>query len=161
MFCDRTHSSICQTSIDSNLGVLLRAGTDEKVPDKLVNTIRARKVPNNVTDVSFSNIEVNPRGFRILTRRISTSDIHGWHGYRAWTSLGRCAAYLQPQQGPWRSPKSWVSRSPPSVEAPAALVRKRAMIQIGAAVIRRARARYNYVHEYLHINLKFCWVHVI
>jgi hypothetical protein len=96
MFCDRTHSSMCQTSIDSNLGVLLRAGTDEKVPDKLVNTIRARKVPNNVTDVSFSNIEVNPRGFRILTRRISTSDIHGWHGYRAWTSLGRCAAYLQP-----------------------------------------------------------------
>jgi hypothetical protein len=96
MFCDRTHSSICQTSIDSNLGVLLRAGTDEKVPDKLVNTIRARKVPNNVTDVSFSNIEVNPRGFRILTRRISTSDIHGWHGYRAWTSLGRCATYLQP-----------------------------------------------------------------
>ena len=36
MFCDRTHSSMCQTSIDSNLGVLLRAGTDEKVPDKLV-----------------------------------------------------------------------------------------------------------------------------
>jgi hypothetical protein len=71
MFCDRTHSSMCQTSIDSNLGVLLRAGTDEKVPDKLVNTIRARKVPNNVTDVSFSNIEVNPRGFRILTRRMS------------------------------------------------------------------------------------------
>jgi hypothetical protein len=51
MFCDRTHSSMCQTSIDSNLGVLLRADTDEKVPDKLVNTIRARKVPNNVTDV--------------------------------------------------------------------------------------------------------------
>ena len=47
---------MCQTSIDSNLGVLLRAGTDEKVPDKLVNTIRARKVPNNVTDVSFSKI---------------------------------------------------------------------------------------------------------
>ena len=50
----------------------MRAGTDEKVPDKLVNTIRARKVPNNVTDVSFSNIEVNPRGFRILTRHILT-----------------------------------------------------------------------------------------
>jgi hypothetical protein len=97
MFCDRTHSSMCQTSIDSNLGVLLRAGTDEKVSDKLVNTIRARKVPNNVTDVSFSNIEVNPRGFRILTRRISTSDIHGWHGYRAWTSLGH----------PWPSPKNF------------------------------------------------------
>ena len=87
---------VSNLNIDSNLGVLLRAGTDEKLPDKLVNTIRARKVPNNVTDVSFSNIEVNPRGFRILTRHISTSDIHGWHGYRAWTSLGRCAAYLQP-----------------------------------------------------------------
>ena len=85
MFCDRTHSSISQTSIDSNLGVLLRAGTDEKVPDKLVNTIRARKVPNNVTDVSFSNIEVNPRGFRILTRRMS----HRYPRLARHTALGQ------------------------------------------------------------------------
>ena len=76
---------MCQTSIDSNLGVLLRAGTDEKVPDKLVNTIRARKVPNNVTDVSFSNIEVNPRGFRILTRRMS----HRYPRLARHTALGQ------------------------------------------------------------------------
>jgi hypothetical protein len=44
-----------ETSIDSNLGVLLRAGTDEMVPDKLVNTIRARKVPNNATEKIFTS----------------------------------------------------------------------------------------------------------
>ena len=55
---------------------LLRAGTDERVPDKFVNTIRARKVPIDVTDTLFSNIqdsrvlEFLPNLFPIL-RRVS------------------------------------------------------------------------------------------
>ena len=51
---------MCQTSIDSNLGVLLRAGTDEKVPDKLLNTIRAavvRYLLVTIECVSFSFFE--------------------------------------------------------------------------------------------------------